>query len=228
MTFKYRYKKQIISVSIIFIIIVISIFNIYKINKEKIKKDKNIVLTNTKKEKIEKKEKKPIIEEYMVDIKGEVNVPGIYKLNKDSRIIDVINLAGGLTSNSDTSVINLSKKINDEMVIIIYSKEEVKEFAKTKEIENKVLNECYKQKDTNIVNNACIDSTKNIEENKQISLNNATIEELMTLNGIGEQKAKDIIEYREQNNGFKDIEEIKNIKGIGDSLFAKIKENITL
>ena len=50
----------------------------------------------------------------------------------------------------------------------------------------------------------------------------------MTLTGIGEKKALDIIEYREKNNGFKNIEDIKNIKGIGDSIFDKIKDRLTL
>ena len=74
------------------------------------------------------------IENYKVDIKGEILTPGIYTLKSNSRVIDVIEMSGGLTENADTSVINLSKKITDEMVIIIYSKSEVKDFEKTKEI----------------------------------------------------------------------------------------------
>ena len=64
--------------------------------------------------------------------------------------------------------------------------------------------------------------------NTKISLNHATKEELLTLTGIGESKANLIIEYRNQNGGFKTIEEIKNVKGIGDKMFEKIKDNITI
>ena len=63
--------------------------------------------------------------------------------------------------------------------------------------------------------------------NKMININSATQEELMTLSGIGESKAKDIITYRTEN-AFTSIEDIKNVPGIGESLFAKIKENITV
>ena len=67
-----------------------------------------------------------------VDIKGEIKKPGTYKMNKEDRVIDVIEKAGGLTSNASTIANNLSKKVTDEMVIIIYSKNEIKDFSKTK------------------------------------------------------------------------------------------------
>ena len=70
-------------------------------------------------------------------------------------------------------------------------------------------------------------SVNNKSDNK-VSLNNATLEELMTLSGIGESKAKAIIKYREEENVFKSIEDIMNISGIGTSLFEKIKDNITI
>lgn len=170
-----------------------------------------------------------------VDIKGEVNNPGLYQLECGSRVDDAIKLAGGLTNNSDTSVINLSKKIEDEMVIIIYTKEEVSNFTKTKEIEQEKSNSC--QNSTNVKNNACITSENIIVSNNnstntntstKVSLNNATLEELLTLSGIGESKANLIINYRNENGGFKTIDEIKNVKGIGDKLFEKIKDNITI
>lgn len=174
-----------------------------------------------------------------VDIKGEVNNPGLYQLECGSRVDDAIKLAGGLTNNSDTSVINLGKKIEDEMVIIIYTKEEVSNFTKTKEIEQEKSNSC--QNSTNVKNNACITSENIIVSNNnstntntntntstKVSLNNATLEELLTLSGIGESKANLIINYRNENGGFKTIDEIKNVKGIGDKLFEKIKDNITI
>ena len=72
------------------------------------------------------------------------------------------------------------------------------------------------------------DNSTSSSSNTKISLNHATKEELLTLTGIGESKANLIIEYRNQNGGFKTIEEIKNVKGIGDKMFEKIKDNITI
>ena len=221
-SFHYRYKKQIIIISIILILLSISGYFIY-INipkKEEIKISKEEPIKNTKPEKVEEKK-------YKVDIKGQINNPGIYEVVISSRVIDVINLAGGLTVNADTSVINLSKKVLDEMVIIVYSKEEVTNFKKTKEIEQQVQNQCVQKDENSLKNDACISSNNNISTNK-ISINNATKEELMTLPGIGESKAKDIIDYRTKNGPFKKLEDLKNIPGIGENVYNNLKENITL
>ena len=132
MTFKYRYRKQIIIISIIVLIISSLIFlgYCYFNNKEDSKKTSNL-LESTKKEDKEKDSKKEEITEIMVDVKGEVVNQGIYKLKTGSRVIDAINMAGGLTNNANTSVLNLSKKLTDEMVIIVYSNYEVQNFEKT-------------------------------------------------------------------------------------------------
>ena len=171
-----------------------------------------------------------------VDVKGYVNNPGLYELECDNRVIDAINKAGGLKKNANTSVINLSKKVFDQMVIIIYSDNEVRDFIKVKEEEKIKEEKCINNNTTSVKNNACIESSnsdKEVEEDtttssKKVSLNNATLEELMTLSGIGESKAKAIIKYREEENVFKSIEDIMNISGIGTSLFEKIKDNITI
>ena len=146
-------------------------------------------------------------------------------MKKGTRVMDVIEASGGLTENANTDVINLSKKISDEMVIIIYSNNEVREFAKTKETEQKIQNKCIQPEENSIKNDACISTNTNIQN--KININTATKEELMNLPGIGESKANDIIKYRE-TNPFQKIEDIKEVNGIGDSLFAKIKENITV
>ena len=179
-------------------------------------------------EKKETKEKKEEIKKIKIDIKGEINNPGVYELTEENNVMDAINLAGGLTNKSDTSNINLSKKLTDEMVIIVYSKQEI---INMKEKEKITCPPC---------NNACIEekdetSKINIEEKKEtkevegkININTATIEELQKLTGIGQTKAQSIIDYRNKNGGFKDIEEIKNVQGIGESAFEKIKDNITI
>lgn len=225
MTFKYRYRKQIIIISLVIITLLITtipIVNIYSKKETKSNSKKTIVLA-----KKEKNESKQEVQDLLkVDIKGEIINPGIYSMPISSRVIDVIEKAGGLTVNANTTVINLSKKISDEMVIIIYSNEQVNNFKKTKEQEQEIQAQCVKPSEESIKNDACI-STETITTEK-ISINSASLEQLQTLSGIGESKAKDIINYRETNGLFKSIEDIKNVPGIGEALFAKIKENITL
>ncbi len=178
---------------------------------------------SVKEEKEEKKEEMVLY----VDIKGEVKKPGVYKANENTRVNDIITLAGGLTKNANTRSINLSKKVTDEMVIIVHSKSEITDFSKTKEIEKHIAQNCNTES-YSLINNVCINNTETQTTSGLISLNTATKEELMTLSGIGEKKALDIISYREQNNGFKTIEEIMNISGIGETLFAQIKDYITI
>lgn len=229
MTFKYRYRKQILLSISVLVVVLFTIIGFYCTGEKKEKKSaKNMLIE--KKEEIKNKEQKKeeLPQEIMVDVKGEVVNSGIYTLKKGSRVIDAINLAGGVTKLGDTSVLNLSKKLEDEMVIIVYSHYEVRNFEKAKEKEEAVRANCVTGSD-GVTNDACIDSSFNDQEdNKKISINKATLEELMTLSGVGDAKAKSIIEYRNKNGGFKSIEEIKKVNGIGDSLFDKIKENITI
>ena len=222
MSFHYRYRKQIILGIIILSILGVSSFFIVKniMSNKKEEKDEVVVEKSLEKKEVETKEL------LQVDIKGEIINPGIYELDSESRIIDVINKAGGLTENANTSVINLSKKITDEMVIIIYSNKEVNDFKTTKEIEEQVIEKCIQKDDNSLRNDACIESDNNQLTGK-ININTASLEELMTLEGIGESKAKSIIEYRDTKGKFNTIEDIKNVNGIGDNLFAQIKENIT-
>lgn len=228
-TFGYRHRKEIIIGIIILIIISIiiglSIFYYQKHNKNK-KEEVVVEVEETNDLKVKEKDKEKEIEiEYKVDIKGAVNLPGIYSMKTSSRVIDVINEAGGLTELADTSVINLSKKIIDEMVIIIYTKDQVANFTKVKETEKIIQDKCNQLDENSLKNDACI---KTEEITSKVSINNSTKDQLMTLQGIGESKANDIIKYREENGPFNSIEDIKNVPGIGDNLFAQIKEDITL
>ena len=202
----------------------LSIYTYYQFQSNSKKEEKTVSLLKKDNHSEKKEESSSIL--FKVDIKGQIVTPGIYSFDKEARIIDVIEKAGGLTENADTSVINLSKKIWDEMVIIIYSKEEVQEFEKTKEIEKQVQNLCVQKEENVVQNDACITTSQS--STYKISLNTASLEELMSLKGIGEAKAKDIITYREENGSFKTIEEIMNVPGIGESRFAAIKEDITV
>ena len=221
-TFQYRYRKQILLGLIGLIVLGFGIFFLFQ--KLPKKKDKEEVVVFKKEEK--KEEKKSLEESYLkVDIKGEVILPGIYSLEEGSRVIDVITMAGGLTENADTSVINLSKKIVDEMVIIIYSREQVSNFYETKKLEKEVVEYCIQNDENSLRNDACICSD---EISSKININTASKEELMELPGIGEAKAQDIIEYRKEHGSFQTIEEIQNVSGIGESIYSKIKENIVV
>ena len=221
-TFHYRYRKQLIIAAVIALIIsLITIYFVTNRPQSKVKKDSTIVKKTSSIKKNSSNEETSV--EYKIDIKGEVINPGIYTMKSSSRIIDCIEKAGGLTENANTTVINLSKKITDEMVIIIYSNAEVANFKETKKLEEQVQEKC-RQKDENSLKN---DDSKNTTSTSLVSINTATIEELSKLSGIGEAKAKQIIEYRTQNGPFKTIEDIKEVPGIGESIFAQIKDYIT-
>ena len=115
------------------------------------------------------------------------------------------------------------------MVIIIYTKEEVKKSNLVNTVIKVVEKECVCP---NIENDGCLnteikDTITNKEENKLININTATKEELQTISGIGESKANNIIKYRKEFGNFKTIEDIKNVEGIGDTLYETIKIYIT-
>ncbi len=160
-----------------------------------------------------------------VDIKGAVLNPGVKTIEKGSTISDLIELSGGLLETADTSTINLSKQLDDEMVVIVYTKDEIEQLSNGNSAIKVVEKECYCPV---ISNSGCIteDFTK-VEQTNKISLNKATKEELMTLKNIGSTKADAIIEYRKAHE-FKTIEELMNVKGIGQATFEKIKDNITI
>lgn len=155
------------------------------------------------------------------EIKGMVKNPGVYEFSENDRVINLIEKAGGLLKNANTSAINLSKLLTDEMVVIIYSNEEIEEVKKNNATKYEIIEiPCVCPDSTN---DACIENKE--EEVKLININTATKEELMTLSNIGESKAESIIQYRE-NFKFKTIEQLKEVSGIGESLFEKI--NITV
>jgi len=172
------------------------------------------------------------------DIKGEVNNPGVYQINNNN-IMDIIILAGGLTKDANVKSINLSKIVHDEMVIYIPSKREVKltcPICKCPEIkcpEPKIEITTPPPKIEisttipKIITTEFITTTKYITttKNKLININTSNVEELTTLNGIGEVMANRIIAYR-CNSPFTSIEDIMNVQGIGPSIFAKIKDFI--
>lgn len=160
-----------------------------------------------------------------VDVKGSVLTPGVYELNEGDRVIEAITAAGGTLEDSNLRYLNLSKRLTDQMTIYVYTNEEIKNYeaskVKIEYVEVPIPCNCPDNK-----NDACA-FPSDTETNSLVSLNKASVEQLMTLSGIGDAKAKDIINYREQKP-FETIEELKNVKGIGDSIFEKIKDKITI
>ena len=153
-------------------------------------------------------------DEVVVDIKGAVVNPGIYRVQESAIVHDIIVLSGGLTEDADTSNLNLSKKVTDEMVITVYTHEEVEKLEK-----QDAIVETDK------------DSSKTDDKSEQtglVSLNTATLEELMSLPGIGESKAKSIIQYRENCGRFTKKEDLLNISGIGEKVYAELEAYITI
>lgn len=161
-----------------------------------------------------KEDNKENVKTVTVDIKGEVENPGVYTVLEDTTVYQVIKKAGGLTAIANTDKINLSKKVTDEMVIIIYDNKETSQ-----------VNQISNSNCPDSLNQACID---NNESYQKVSLNKGTKEEFMTLKGVGESKALEIIKYRDENISFKAIEEVKNVPGIGEALYENIKDYLTL
>ena len=143
----------------------------------------------------------------IVEIKGQVVKPDVYTLDENAIINDLINLAGGVTENADLSSINRAKKLQNHEMIYIADK-------------NQSNNSQESVKSSGEASSSVSQSL--------VDINTATVEQLKTLNGIGDSKAESIIEYREQNGGFKSVEEIKNVTGIGEKMFEKIKDKITI
>ena len=138
---------------------------------------------------------------------GEVNHPGVYELPLDARVNDAIEAAGGMTDAAAGTYLNLAEKISDGQKIEVPSEEEAEDLeAAAKEQEE----------------------TARAQESGLVNLNTATAEQLMTLTGIGEAKANDILEYRETHGGFSSVEELMEIPGIKSGVFQKIKDKITI
>jgi len=174
----------------------------------------------------EQESEEKIEKTWRIDIKGSIQNPGVYQVHENTRIHEVIDMAGGLTKSATTVNINLSKKVSDEMVIYIYSQSEWEEKTKCT-VSNTYSGEISKEitdKQSIIENTEILED----QEKGKISLNHATKEELMTLDGIGSAKADSIILYRTQNHGFQTIEELKKVSGIGENLYESIKEYITI
>ncbi len=175
-------------------------------------KSEEILATNIKDDKSKNEEEENLM---AIHVTGEVKKPGVVRVKEGSRIEDIIEAAGGLTENADISNVNLAYIVEDGMKIRIPSNDD--EFSEEEQ---------YITEDSGkgvILSDETSGSSENV---LSVNINTASEDELEELPGIGPSIASRIIEYRNQNGKFKNIEDIKNVTGIGDSKFEKIKEFI--
>ncbi|KGP90473.1 competence protein ComEA [Pontibacillus chungwhensis BH030062] len=132
-----------------------------------------------------------------VDVKGEVERPGVYHLNEGSRVEDAIEMAGGLTSSGDPLSVNLAMRVQDEMVVIVLAK-----------------------------GGGTASPEGGGSMTEKVFINQASLEELKTLSGVGESKAKAILEYREKNGPFQDVHDLLQVSGIGEKTLEGLVEDI--
>lgn len=213
------------------------VWNSYFKKNENLLEDDDVNLISDTLEKVEDSSNVSEEKYIWVDVKGEVKKPGVYKLKENSRVIDAINVSGGLTKKAYTKYINLSRILKDENVIIVNSTSEIKKVSSGNNITEVKINNDSKNSasisESELITNDNVkseeDNTVNsLENNQKVNINTATKEELMKLSNIGESKAEKIIDYRTANGNFNSIEDIKKVSGIGDKLYDSIKENITV
>lgn len=134
-----------------------------------------------------------------IHIVGEVKVPGIYELEAGSRLMDAVFAAGGLAESADQSSVNLARELTDGEQVIVFKSGSL-------------------NSPTSIANQA----------GSQISLNRSTQSDLEELPGVGPALAARMVDWRSANGGFKKKEDLLNISGIGDKLYAAIKDQVVL
>ena len=143
--------------------------------------------------------------EIYVQINGAVKYPGGYKVQDGARIFDVVELAGGMTEDAEPAAVNQALPVEDGQMITICTQEEW-ELARAEEI----------QPDTAQADDGLVD------------INTADAAELCTLPGVGQARAESILAYRQEHGSFQTVEEIKQVSGIKDGLYMKIKDKIKI
>ena len=235
-------NKKKIMLSIIVLLILIALFIIYIVNRNSKKgmidlnsliEGENQIETNSENLILETREENNSIsvntistqsetneETIVVHITGEIKKEGVIYLEKGSRIIDAIKKAGGATKQADLSQVNLAYELQDGQKIYIPNKnEEITEYIVDGKMSDTGSNKNSEK--------SSIEGNSNYE-NVKININTATLAELDNLPGIGPAIAQKIIEYREEDGGFNSIEDLQNVKGIGQAKYEDIKERVTV
>lgn len=200
----------------VIIFIVLNIGKVTEFNKEEKENTTINASIEESKNDIEEKENKENKEEtkemgtgIFVHIDGWIQNPGVYEIKENDRVNTIIEKAGGLKEGASIKSINLAARLSDGDKIYIPNREEEKQIETTE----------VKRNNT---------GTVKITKNSKININKASISELKQITGIGESTANKIIDYRDNVGKFKKIEDIKEVKGIGDSKYESIKDKITI
>lgn len=149
--------------------------------------------------------------EMYIDIGGAVNNPGVYKVKEDTRLYEVVNMAGGLTDNADLNSINQAAFVEDGQKIMIPV----------------TVTESTSAETLGSVENSTSAENSNNQSKRIININTASKDELKTLSGIGDVIAQRIIDHRSISR-FQSPEDIMSVKGIGNAVYDKIKDSITV
>ena len=212
-------KKKIISIALVIALIigfiiymVINNQNDNKINFEELIANQNNEGNEQVSETNENNTQEETKKEIVVHVTGEVKKEGVVYLEEGSRVVDAIKRAGGETKEADLSQVNLAYVLQDGQKIYIPNKNE-KISAYTSE---------------NMGENIEQNNTTTKKEGAKVNINTAGVEELDQLPGIGPAIAQRIIDYRNEHGEFKKVEDVQEVKGIGDAKYSEIKDSITV
>lgn len=211
----FKEKKLGILLAIVSLVLIICLTFFFKIKED----DKKVTLpsqmnltenlSTTAQNDREEEKTNPEMETIMVDIKGAVVKEGVYQLQRNSRVTDAIQIAGGLRDDADPNAINLAQKLSDEAILYVARKGE-----------NKSIIDSQGQQSSSIEQGG--------QRDQKVNINKATIEDLRKISGIGEKRAQEILDARDSKGGFKSIDDLLTISGIGQKTLEKIKNDIII
>ncbi|MCK1224976.1 helix-hairpin-helix domain-containing protein [Streptococcus uberis] len=211
----FKEKKLGILLAIVSLVLIICLTFFFKIKED----DKKVTLpsqmnlpenlSTTAQNDREEEKTNPEMETIMVDIKGAVVKEGVYQLQRNSRVTDAIQIAGGLRDDADPNAINLAQKLSDEAILYVARKGE-----------NKSIIDSQSQQSSSIEQGG--------QRDQKVNINKATIEDLRKIPGIGEKRAQEILDARDSKGGFKSIDDLLTISGIGQKTLEKIKNDIII
>ena len=181
----------------------------------------NVLTEKDSEEQDEPSESEEGSEKLYVHVCGHVNQPGVYELQRNSRVFEAIEAAGGMTTTAAFSYLNQAEILEDGQQLYVPSQEEVDsgKVAGTAESTDSQSNQA-----------AGMQNVENVsgQDDGKVNLNTAAKEELMTLNGIGDVRAQAILKYREEHGEFRSIEELMEVEGIKKGTFQKLKDQIKI
>ncbi|QLE64260.1 Late competence protein ComEA DNA receptor [Furfurilactobacillus rossiae] len=164
--------------------------------------------------------------ESMVEVKGAVNQPGVYHFKTNMRVINAIERAGGLRADADSKQINQAQTLHDQMVVYVPTHGEALPSTNTSGVAGGA--NTTTAGDNGATGTAGTASIEGDGADVPIGLNSATKEQLTKISGVGDKKAQKIIDFRTEHNGFKSLDDLKQISGFGEKTVQKLKPHLSL